>query len=328
MLATAVAGLGLVVPVQAQLPSPTYQKKAVFVRIHWDRSFYEYWYNKGLSTSMMNSLVRKYFDDARAVYLKSAMHNIDLILLDDFTRSTGPMSSYYDSAPQVGGNTRLISTMRSRLRTGDVTKTVPSGTTHLVGRTLNLVFVHANFGGLGGEVDAIGGIGSTDANMFISTAAGDLTVGGVYYPLVEQRPAFVLELLLHEAGHLFGGQHGGRNELADCPSSGREIMCAGFTGLQHRFSATKNWPRVERYMKGTLQRCNSAFSSRASCENQVMTECARTGDYTQIAPCVTELTPVYCNDICSMPQKQARVLINSFPSVLGSGQVTAGGPAQ
>jgi hypothetical protein len=328
LLATAVAGLGLVAPVEAQqLPTPRYVKKAVFVRMHWDRTFYEYWYNKGLSTSMMNSMLRRYFDDARAAYLNSALHGIDLILLDDFNRATGPMSGVRDAGPPFDGNWRMIDAMRIKLRTGNVNKTVPNGTTYLLGRTINWVFVHGNFGGLGGQADSIRGLGNGEAHVFISTASGDLTVGGMYYPLVEQRPAFVLETILHETGHLFGGEHGYRNELADCPSRGPyELMCAGFTNLQRRFG-TQNYSRVTNVMKGTLQRCNSAFTSVNSCENAVSNMCSNTGDYTQIQPCIDFNIGVSCRDICTSTQKSARVVINSLSPVIGGGVVDAPGPA-
>jgi hypothetical protein len=329
LLATVVAGLGLVAPVEAQLPTPRYVKKAVFVRMHWDRTFYEYWYNKGYTTTMMNSMLRKYFDDSRAAYLNnSALHNIDLYLLDDFNRATGPMSGVRDPSPQFDGNWRMIDAMRIKLRTGAVNKTVPNGTTHLLGRTVNWVFVHGNFGGLGGQADSLRGLGTGDAHVFISTGAGDLTVGGVYYPLVEQRPEWVLETILHETGHLFGGEHGYRNELADCPGPGRyELMCSGYTNLQRRFG-NANYQRVTRVMKGTLQRCNSAFTSVSSCENAVLTDCSNTGDYTQIAPCAAAGVEVHCRDICTTPLKTARVVINSLGAVLGSGNVVASGPAE
>jgi len=329
LVATAVAALGTVAPANAQMPAPRYVKRAVYVRIHWDRSFFEYWNNKGTSTAQMNTMLRGYFDAARADYLNNAsLHNIDLFLLEDFDRATGPMSSYRDSAPQVGGDVRLIDAMRARLQTGNVNKTTPNGTTHLLGRTVNWVFVHGNFGGLGGKADSIRGLSTADANVFISTGTGDLTAGGRYFPLVEQRADIIQETLEHETGHLFGGEHGGRNELADCPGPGRyELMCSGFTPVQRRFGSA-NFQRVTNVMKGTLGRCNSAFTSANSCANAVSTECSKILDYTQIQPCIDSMVASTCQDICTTTQKTARVVVNSLPTYIGSGVVVAAGPAQ
>ena len=327
LMAVVVLGLGLIGPAEAQLASPRYVKKAVFVRMHWDRSFYNYYASKGMTEAQMNTKLRGYFDKARADYLLGPMMNIDLILLEDFNRATGPMASYLDSAPQVGGHTRLVNAMRSRLRTGAVNKTVPSGTNYLIGRTINWVFVYGNYGEQQGFVDTIGGLTNSDANVFVSLSGGDLTRAGVYYPLLEQRESVVLESILHETGHLFGGEHGTRNELADCPAGRFEIMCAG-SNLQRRFGST-NYTRVQRLMKAGLGQCNSAYSTTYSCEQAVTEMCSRILDYTQIQGCIDANIQSSCRDICTLNSKQARVVVNSLPARITNGTtVVAPGPAQ
>jgi hypothetical protein len=101
----AAALLGLAAPTQAQLPGPRYVKKAVFVRIHWDRSFYEYWgmnRKPKLTVDQINAQLTGYFDEVRADYLNnSALHNIDLILLNDFNRVTGPMATMWRRAART-----------------------------------------------------------------------------------------------------------------------------------------------------------------------------------------------------------------------------------
>lgn len=326
LIALVVLGLGLVAPASAQgLPGPRYVKKAVYVRIHWDRTFYEYWkIGRRLTDAGLNAKVRGYFDRAKAVYALSAMHNIDLYLLEDFDRVTGPMADYYDSTTPAtpGGDLRLVSAMRTRLKTGNVQRTVPNGTTHLLGRTMNWVFVHDNYGSAGMADTTMPSLGTADANAFFSTATGQGT------SLIDQRDAFIDELIWHEVGHVFGGLHGPRNELADCPFRGPyEIMCVGFTGLQKRFGSA-NYNRVANVMKSTLQRCSSTFSSRASCETAVQNECSRILDYTQIQFCIDSNIQANCQDICSSAQKSARVVINSLTSPIGTGVVVAPGPKQ
>ncbi len=326
LMALVVLGLALTAPAVAQgIAGPRYVKKAVYVRIHWDRTFYEYWtVGRRYSVAQLNALVNGYFDRARAVYATGPMQNIDLFLLDDFDRVTGPMADYYDSNSSASdGDDRLLNAMRARLKTGNVQKTTPNGTTHLLGRTLNIVFVHANYGGLGGAADVtIPSLGTGDANAFFSTGAGQGST------VNEQRQSVVDELILHELGHIFGGQHGSRNELADCPFGGPfEIMCAGYTNLQRRFGPA-NTNRVGNVMKYTLQRCNSAYSSVSSCENAVSTECSRILDYTQIQPCIDANVAANCRDICTGTQKTARRVINSLTSPIGRNVVVAPGPGQ
>lgn len=319
-------GLGLAAPASAQgIAAPRYVKKAVYVRIHWDRTFYEYWkIGRRYSDAQINTLVRGYFDRARAVYATAPMQNIDLYLLEDFDRITGPMADYYDSNSHASdGDERLLNTMRSRLKTGNVQKTVPNGTTHLLGRTINIVFVHANYGGLGGAADVtIPSLGTADANAFFSTGAGQ-------GPIVnEARQSTIDELILHELGHIFGGQHGTDNRLADCPWGGPfEIMCGGYVNLQRRFGPA-NSTRVANVMKSTLQRCNSAYSTVASCETAVHNDCTRILDYLQIQPCIDANILANCRDICTSTQKNARVVINSLSSPIGRNVVVAPGPGQ
>jgi len=326
LIALVVLGLGLTAPSSAQgIPGPRYVKKAVFVRIHWDRTFYEYWkIGRRYSDAQINTLVKGYFDRAKATYALNDMHNIDLFLLEDFDRVTGPMADYYDSNSPTGGDSRLLSAMRTRLKTGTVQRTVPNGTTHLLGRTMNWVFVHANYGGLGGAADVtIPSLGTADANAFFSTGVGQSFV------VTEQRQQYVDELIWHETGHVFGGQHGvPNNPLADCPRGGPyEIMCQGFTGLQKRFGSA-NYTRVANVMKGALQRCSSTFSSRAACETAVVNDCSRILDYMQVQPCIDANILANCSDICSSAQKNARVVINSLTSPIGRNVVVAPGPGQ
>jgi hypothetical protein len=319
--------LGLVAPAQAQLPGPRYVKKAIFVRIHWDRSFYEYWgmnRKPKLTVDQINAQLTGYFDEVRADYLNNAaMHNIDLILLNDFNRVTGPMADYV--APGSTNQQRrnnLLATMRSRLRTGNVNKTVPNGTTHLLGRTINWVFVYGDYYNQG-EVDAIGAISSADGNAFISTSGGD---GTAERPISEMIRAAVIETIEHETGHLIGGQHGERNELADCPATRKEIMCSSGIPRDRRFG-TANYNRVTGYVKFTLARCNSAFSSQNSCFNAVSTECSRILDYRQIQPCIDANVAANCQDICTAALKTARVVINSLPAKINDDRtVSAGAP--
>ena len=320
-------GLGLTAPASAQgIAAPRYVKKAVYVRIHWDRTFYEYWkIGRRYSDASINTLVKGYFDRAKAVYATGPMQNIDLYLLDDFDRVTGPMADYYDSNSHLSdGDERLLNVMRARLKTGNVQKTVPNGTTHLLGRTMNWVFVHANYGGLGGAADVtIPSLGTADANAFFSTGAGQGSI------VSDARQSTIDELILHEVGHVFGGQHGGQgNPLADCPWGGPfEIMCAGYTNLQRRFGPA-NTTRVANVTQYTLQRCNSAYSSVSSCENAVSTECSRILDYTKIQPCIDANVAANCRDICTATQKSARVVINSLTSPIGRNVVVAPGPGQ
>jgi hypothetical protein len=328
LIAMVILGLGLAAQADAQqLPSPRYVKKAVFVRAHWDNSFYQYYASKGLNATTMDALIRSYFDQVRAAYLLGPMQNIDLILLEDFKRAEGPMATYHDTAPQRGGHTRLVDAMRTRLRTATVSKTVPNGTTHLVGRTINWVFVYGNYGDQQGFVDTIGNLAGSDANMFISMSGGDLTRGGVYYPLKEQLGSVVMETLLHETGHIFGGQHGTNNELADCPKDRFEIMCQG-SKLQRRFGS-QNALRVTNVIKPALARCNSAFSTVNACENAVSNMCSAILDYRQIQPCIDSNIVANCRDICTPASKNARVVINSLPgTITNDPTVVAAGPKQ
>jgi hypothetical protein len=299
--------------------------------MHWDQSFFNYWQARGYNATSMNAMLRSYFDGARADYQNnSGLHNIDLILLDDFNRATGPMSTYYDNASLDGGNTRLIAAMRTRLKTGTVNKTVPNGSTHLLGRTINIVFVAGNFGRLAGEVDSIPALGTADANAFVTTTYGGFfDRDGNYVPLQNQRTDLVAETLIHEIGHLFGGVHPtGSEATRECVprTLTYELMCPGRTPLQRRFGAA-NYRSVENVIKGHLQRCNSAYTSTYSCEQAVIADCSRILDYTQIQPCIDFAVPIQCAAICTTPLKQARVVINSVGAVVTSG-VSAPGPGQ
>jgi hypothetical protein len=318
--------LGLVAPAQAQsLPGPRYVKKAVFVRIHWDRSFYEYWgmtRKPKQTVAQINAMVTTYFDEARADYLNNAaMHNIKLILLNDFDRVTGPMADYVapGSTSELRRN-NLLATMRSRLRTGAVSKTVPSGVTYDLGRTINWVLVYGDYYNQG-EVEAIGGISSADGNLFVSTSGGDGTAGR---PISEMIHAAVLETLEHETGHLLGGKHGTRNELADCPTNHKEIMCSSGIPRDRRFG-TANYNRVAGYLRHTLQRCSSAFNSQNSCVNAVSNMCSAIGDYTQIQFCIDANVAANCQDICTAVQKTSSVVINTLPDKINNGTTVNAG---
>lgn len=332
MALTAIVGLVSATQAPAQLPGPRYVKKAIFVRIHWDRSFYEYWAEqrnadpkkKNLTVAQLNEMVTTYFNEARADYLNNAaMHNIDLILLNDFDRRQGPMADF----KATGGNgaargDQLMVTIRNRLRTGPVNKTVPNGTTYLVGRTINWVFVWGDYYNQG-AVNKIGDINTTDANLFVSTSGGDGTPGR---PIAEMIHGVVLETLLHETGHLIGGQHGANNELADCPTGHHEIMCSSGLGRERRFGSA-NYRRTEAYVKSALQRCSSAFSSVSACQNAVTDMCSMLGDYTQIQGCIDANVAANCQDVCSGTLKSARVVINSLPAIINNATtVNAGTP--
>jgi len=337
LLAVAFACLGLSSIASAQVPT-TYVKKAVFIRMHWDGAFFNHWSGnrpKGspnMTVEQMNDMLQTYFNEARADYLNSpALHGIDLILLNDFPRDTGPMSDYLDPQPETGEG-RFLAAMRARLQTGPVNKTTSQGVTYLLGRTVNVVFTWGYYGSSQGVTDTIGGLGNTDANIFITTSGGGFTDNNGFHPIGELLHAGVLEILEHELGHLLGGEHGSRNELADCPGgvqggNHNEIMCSSGIPRERRFGSA-NFQRTLRQVKGTLQRCNSAFTSKNSCVNYVSSVvCGAILDYTQIQACIDAQVAANCQDICTTTQKSARRLINSLAPTLTSG-VSAAGPAQ
>ncbi len=81
----------------------------------------------------------------RDIYKNTAsMHNVDLYLLNDFTRANSRLMSYNDPNSHltaglrgdIGGNKRLVQFMKDNLATGAVTRTI-NGKTHQLGRTIN-----------------------------------------------------------------------------------------------------------------------------------------------------------------------------------------------
>ena len=159
----------------------------------------------------------------------------------------------------------------------------------------------------------------------MTTALGDVTaLNGQYFPLSANplSDREILDSLAHETGHLLGGKH----ELADgCPTkspyTGGELMCPYVQ--RTRYFGSRNYNAVNNVIRGGLSRCNNAFSSQSSCENQVDNECGRILDYTQIAACQAEMKLTYCSDLCTLPMLQARVVINALPTIIGTGVVSA-----
>jgi len=299
-------------------PAPRYVKKAIFVRIHFDSSFYNYWSPR----QNVNTLVEGYFNEVRAAYLNNAsLHNIDLILINDFDRRTGPMMNFVDpnhaiaekSPGEIGGNGRLIKYMRDNLSTGQVTKRTGQ-TTHILGRSINWVFVHQGAGGLAGQANATPAISSSDANVFVTTDAGDFFQQGRYISTREQTRSVIIENIAHETGHLLGGTH---NDALGCGAQagfGGEIMCTGATRREFSFG-TRNFPTTERVMKGALERCNNAFRSFSACDALAASQCSHM-DPTQIPACYEARLLSMCSDLCSNAQTSARVLINSLPAII------------
>jgi metallopeptidase family M12-like protein len=318
-------------PTSAAMPAPVYVKKAVFIRIHYDATFYNFWRGR---TTNVDTMVEGWFNAVRDIYKNTpSMHNVDLYLLNDFTRANSRIMSYNDSTShltanvrpgEIGGNKRLVNYMHSNLATGPVSRTI-GGKTHAVGRTVNWVFVHRGEGGLQGEVDAISALGSADANLFVTTAVGDVTaLNGQYFPLqAEPFPyAEIIDTIVHETGHIIGARH----DLATgCPTkapyTGGEIMCGSLK--RGRFFGSANYNAATTPVKIGLNRCNNAFSSQGACENAVDQECGRILDYTQIAACQAEMKLTYCSDLCTLSLRQARVVINALPTTIGSGVVSA-----
>jgi hypothetical protein len=317
-------------PAPAAMPPSNYVKKAVFIRIHYDATFYNFW--RGRTTNVDN-MVQGWFNAVRNVYKNTAsMHNVDLYLLNDFTRANSRVMSYSDPNSHIsaglrgdiGGNKRLVKFMKDNLATGPVTRLI-NNKTHQLGRTINWVLVHRGEGGLQGEVTDIGWLATSEASLFVTTAVGDVTaLNGQYFPLRDEPLPYteIIDALAHETGHLLGGKH----ELAEgCPTRspfvGGELMC-GYV-QRSRYFGTRNYNAVQNVIKGGLGRCNNAFSGPADCENKVNEECGRILDYTQIAACQSEMKLVYCSDLCTLPLLQARVVINALPTTIGGGVVSA-----
>ncbi len=317
-------------PAPAAMPPANYVKKAVFIRIHYDATFYNFWRGR---TSNVDALVQGWFNQVRDIYKNTAsMHNVDLYLLNDFVRANSRVMSYNDPNSHltaglrgdIGGNKRLVQFMKDNLATGAVTRTI-NGKTHQLGRTINWVLVHRGEGGLQGEVTNIGWLANSEASLFVTTAVGDVTaLNGQYFPLRADPLAYteIIDALAHETGHMLGGKH----ELAEgCPTrspyTGGELMCAYVQ--RSRYFGSRNYSAVNNVIKGGLSRCNNAFSSQSDCENQVDNECGRILDYTQIAACQSEMKLVYCSDLCTLAARQARVVINALPTTIGTGVVSA-----
>jgi hypothetical protein len=317
-------------PAPAAMPPANYVKKAVFIRIHYDATFYNFWRGR---TSNVDALVQGWFNQVRDIYKNTAsMHNVDLYLLNDFVRANSRVMSYNDPNSHItaglrgdiGGNKRLVQFMKDNLATGPVTRTI-GGRTHQVGRTMNWVLVHRGEGALQGEVTNIGWLATAEDSLFVTTAVGDVTaVNGQYFPLspnpLPERE--IIDALAHETAHLLGAEH---KYAEGCPTRppliGGELMCGALQ--RSRYLSSRNYSAVNNVIKGGLARCNNAFSGLADCENKVNEECGRILDYTQIAACQSEMKLVYCSDLCTLPLLQARVVINALPTTIGSGVVSA-----
>jgi hypothetical protein len=254
------------------------------------------------------------------------MQNVDLFLLNDNDRINGPVMSYNDpkshliqgfTRGEIGGNERLIKFIADNLATGPVTRTI-NGKTHQVGRTVNWVFVHRGEGNLSGESVNIGGIGGSDASLFVTTAVGDVTaLTGQYFPLSADplSDTEIVDTLVHETAHLLGAEH---KYAEGCPTKepffGGELGCSN--PRRQRYFGARNVTAMTPVIKAGLARCNNAYSSQSSCENQVDNECALTADYTRIAACQAELKVTYCSDLCPRTALDARVVINAMPTII------------
>src|SRR4051812_25283094 len=167
-LAALITCLSISSPAAADMPAPNYVKKAIFIRIHYDATFYNFWRGRTMSVDVM---VKDWFNAVRQMYKDTpSMQNVDLYLLNDFTRVNGPVMSYNDPNShltagvrrgEIGGDERLMQFIRDNLATGPVTRTV-GRKTHQVGRTVNWVFVHRGEGGLQGKAASIGGLTGAD----------------------------------------------------------------------------------------------------------------------------------------------------------------------
>ena len=285
----------------AQTPAPRYLKKAVFIRVWYDQAFLDWWQSRDV-----NSQVESWFNEMRAQYKNDVLlQNVDIFLLKDNypldpqqNPFIGP-NAYFDplhnvaddpARNQVGGNTRLLNRMRDAFSTGPSTK-VSRQTTYALGlaSTINVLFVHQIYGQTSAAVYEIGNLGSAHANLFVSTLTGPSrrspTAAQPTDVGTEIGRDTIIQNLGHEIGHLLGGKH----ELADgCPTAGKliggELMCSS-TQRAWEFGP-RNALAVTNVIKSALSRCNSAFSSKSSCEQFVDNNlCLNTSPYDQIAFC-------------------------------------------
>jgi hypothetical protein len=318
LLAALVVTLLGAATVEAQTPpQPRYIKQAVFVRMHYDSSFYSHWYTKSPNGSI-DALLEQWFREIRTAYQSTAMTNIDLILLNDFDRLSGPVMNYVDAnSNQSGGNTRLIDWMKANLGTGSVTQT--SGRQIVtVGRLVNWVFTYQGQGSAQGQVTSTPAIGGSEAHLFVST----IDARGNEYPRDE-----ILKTVMHEFGHIMGGLP--KPTAEGCPRSvesqvGGEIMCDTLR-RELRFGQA-NTRLINGVANGALNRCNTAFASKSACENYVDNEiCGRLLDYTQIANCQLTNKQSLCSDrFCSQSDNNTRLQINALPAVINNNRtVTA-----
>jgi len=307
--------------VEAQAtPAPQYIKKAVFVRLHFHQSFY----NRFFSGSMidLNAHLERYFEDVRRAYASTpGMQNVKLVMLDDFDRMTSPMLTYTDndhwiaaSSRDIGGNTRLVNFMRNNLSTGPYYRTV-NGVRHDVGRIVNWVFIHQGAGDQSGQVNAIGGVGSADANMYVNTSSGDFARfrNTERFPLKDVIRVEVLDLIMHEQGHLLGGEHDPVAEKCGNEGDGRggEIMCTTFS--KDRYFGPKNTAKLGQVFQRALGRCNTVWATEGACHNHVDTICGRILDYSQIAACQQAQRAALCSDLCTTSRKQTQTVVDGLP---------------
>ena len=302
-------------------PAPQYIKKAVFVRMHFHQSFY----NRFFTGSMidLNAHLERYFEDVRRAYANTpGMQNVKLVMLDDFDRMTSPMLTYMDndhwiaaSPRDLGGNNRLVNFMRDKLSTGPYYRTV-NGTRHEVGRIVNWVFIHQGAGDQAGQVNAIGGIGSADANLYVNTSSGDFARfrNTERFALMEVARVEVLDLIMHEQGHLLGGEHEPVAEKCgnEGPYRGGEIMCSSHTSKE-RYFGPKNAAKLGQVFQRALGRCTTVWANEGACPNHVDTICGRILDYSQIAACQQAQRAALCSDLCTTARKQTQTVVDGLP---------------